>query len=232
MKRNLFLGVLFCASSLIAAESNPKAAIKKAAEQLAAQPNYSWKTTVEAGGGRFTPGPTEGKTEKSGLTCLSMTRGNNTIEAVIKGSKAAVKRQDTWEAVEEPAAAGQGGGRGRFLARILRNYKTPVEQAEHLADLAQNLKSTDGMYSGDLNEQGVADLLTSGRRNAPAPANAKGSVKFWVTDGRLSKLQYALQATLNFNGNDVDLNRTTTVEISDVGKTKVDVPAEAARLVE
>ena len=36
-----------------------------------------------------------------------------------------------------------------------------------------------------------------------------------------------MQGTISFNGNDVDIDRTTTVEIKDVGSTKVDVPEEA-----
>jgi len=34
---------------------------------------------------------------------------------------------------------------------------------------------------------------------------------------------------MNFNGNDVDIDRTTTVEIKEVGSTKVDVPEEAKK---
>ena len=66
-----------------------------------------------------------------------------------------------------------------------------------------------------------------GRRgsNAPEPKNAKGSVKFWVKDGLLAKLELKLQGIINFNGEDRDVNRTTTVEIKDVGTTKVNVPA-------
>jgi molybdopterin/thiamine biosynthesis adenylyltransferase len=36
-------------------------------------------------------------------------------------------------------------------------------------------------------------------------------------------------AKVNFNGNDRDVDRTTTVEIKDVGTTKVEVPADALK---
>jgi hypothetical protein len=80
-------------------------------------------------------------------------------------------------------------------------------------------------------EAGAKELLTfCGRRggNAPEPKNAKGSVKFWVKDGLLAKYELKLQGTMNFNGEDRDIDRTTTVEFKDVGTTKVDVP-EAAK---
>jgi len=78
----------------------------------------------------------------------------------------------------------------------------------------------------------VKELLTFGPRpgggNGSTPSNAKGSVKFWVKDGVLAKYQFKVQGTMSFNGNDVDIDRTTTVEIKDVGSTTVEVP-EAAK---
>ncbi len=58
---------------------------------------------------------------------------------------------------------------------------------------------------------------------------AKASVKFWIKDGSLSKYEYHTQATMSFNGNDMNIDRTTTVEIKDVGSTKVTVAPEAAK---
>jgi hypothetical protein len=52
-----------------------------------------------------------------------------------------------------------------------------------------------------------------------------------VKDGTLSKYQVKVQGTVSFNGNDRDIDRTTTVEIQDVGSTKVDVPSEAVKKV-
>src|SRR6266478_6480631 len=107
--------------------------------KLAAKNNYSWKTTVEAaggggGGGRFRPGPTEGKTEKDGFTFVSMTRGDNTIEAVLKGTKGAIKTADGWQSLEEASADNGGGqpGPGRFMGRMLRSYKVPAAEVENL----------------------------------------------------------------------------------------------------
>jgi hypothetical protein len=34
---------------------------------------------------------------------------------------------------------------------------------------------------------------------------------------------------MSFNGNDMDVDRTTTVEIKDVGTTKITVPEEASK---
>jgi hypothetical protein len=62
-------------------------------------------------------------------------------------------------------------------------------------------------------------------------SGAKGSVKFWIKDGVLAKYQTKVQGTVSFNGNDRDVDRTTTVEIKEVGATKVDVPASASKKI-
>jgi len=54
-------------------------------------------------------------------------------------------------------------------------------------------------------------------------------VKFWAKEGVLSKYEFKLQGKMSFNGNDTDVDRTTTVEIKDVGTTKVTVPEEAKK---
>jgi hypothetical protein len=50
---------------------------------------------------------------------------------------------------------------------------------------------------------------------------------FWLKDGRIVKYEYNVQGTVNFNGNDVEVNRTSTIEIKDLGTTKVNLPEEA-----
>ncbi len=52
-------------------------------------------------------------------------------------------------------------------------------------------------------------------------------MKFWVKDGALAKYEFNVQGKMEFNGNPIDIDRTTTVEIKDVDSTKVEVPEEA-----
>jgi hypothetical protein len=205
MKRMTVFGLAtLTAASLLGAESSPSDAITSAAAKLAQQASYSWKAKTEFG--NFT-GTTEGKSQKDGLVGLTMTFGDNTTEAFLKDGKGAVKAPDQdWQSLAELAkAAGSEPGPGQFLLRVLQNFKAPAAEA--------------------------ADLAFGGRRggNAPEPKNAKGSVKFWVKDGLLAKYELKLQGTVNFNGEDRDVDRTTTVEIKDVGTTKVDVPEPAQK---
>jgi hypothetical protein len=234
MKKSILFGaVTLIAGTLLAADSED---VKGAAKKLAAQGNYSWKTTVVVPeGSRFRPGPTEGKTEKDGYTWLSMSFGDNSTEAVIKGEKGAAKLEGEWRSLTEMADDGGQPGPGTFMARMLRNYKTPAVEAEDIASKAKELKKDGDAFSGDLTEDGAKDLLRfrGGRRaggDGPPPArNAKGSVKFWVKDGQLAKYEYKVSGTVTFNGEDRDVDRTTTVEIKDVGKTKIEVPEDAKK---
>ena len=54
-------------------------------------------------------------------------------------------------------------------------------------------------------------------------------MKFWLKEGVLSKYEVKVKGTVSFNGNEFDNDRTTTVEIKDVGSTKVEVPSEARK---
>jgi hypothetical protein len=233
---NWFVASLMVTGSIIAADSGAKDEVKSAAKKLAAKTNYSWRSTVEspdsgAAGTRFRIGPTDGKTEKDGFTILLMARGDNNVEAVLKGGKGALKGPNGWVGLAEAAEASAGGQRnaGAFIARSLQSFKTPAAQVEDLVAKAKDLKKTDDSYAGDLTEDGVKELLTFGRRgnNAPAPRNAAGTVKFWIKDGTITKYQFTVQGTISFNNNDINVDRTTTVEIKDVDSTKVDVPDEA-----
>ena len=231
MKKNLLIGVLALMAGSLLAE-DPKESVVAAAKKLGEADNYSWKQTTEnAGGGGFGAGASEGKTQKGGYTWMSMSMRDNTIEAVKKGDKGAIKGQEGWRSLAEATSGDRGPA--MFMARRIQSFKAPAAQAEELAGKVKDLKDQDGVYSGDLTEDGAKSLMSFGRGrgggNGPEISGAKGSVKFWVKDGILAKYETKVKGTMSFNGNDRDIDRTTTVEIKDVGATKLDVPAEAQK---
>ena len=229
-KQILCFATMTLAVALFAADAKEEvtAAVKKLGD------NYSWKGSVEnAGGGGFGAGPSEGKTA-GGTTWLSMTRRDNTTEAVLSGSKGALKTQDGWQSLADAAKDDGGGGFNptRFLALRLQNYKTPATEAAELAGKAKELKKDGDVISSDLTEEAAKGLLSfrmPGGGDGPEVSGAKGTVKFWVKDGALTKYQFNVKGTVSFGGNDRDVDRTTTVEIKDVGTTKVEVPEDAKK---
>jgi hypothetical protein len=201
--------------------------VAAAAKALGEKPNYSWKITVVVPeSARFKPGPTEGKADKEGTIYLTLSFGDNMTEAVVKGSKAVYTNQDgDWQLTSEDSE-----GPGRFMGAMLNNYNPPAKQAAEIAGQVKELKKEGDVYSGELTEEGAKTLMRFRRGGGDGPEikDAKGTAKFWVKDGVLSKYEYAVKGQMNFNGNDIDVDRTTTTEIKDVGTTKVVVP-EAAK---
>ena len=216
--------------SLSAADSSPKDEINAAAKKLGDSDNYSWRTTVVVPeDAPFKPGPTEGKTEKDGYTSLSITFGDNDIKAVLKGDKGAAKGDGDWQSLSEMA---NDQGPMRFMAMRLQTFKAPAAQVQQLVSFSKDLKKDGDVYSGTLTEEGAKTMLSFRPRSggdAPSVSNAKGSVKFWLKDGALTKYEFTLKGTMNFNGNDIDMDRVSTVVIKDIGSTKVTVPEEAKK---
>ncbi len=133
-----------------------------------------------------------------------------------------------WESLSE---ADQAEGFGRMRAVMARNLKAPAVQAAELAAGVKDLQKDGDACSGELTEATAKTLLAFGRRpggDAPEATGVKGSAKFWLKDGALTKYEYKVKGKMSFNGQERDVDRTTTVEIKDVGATKVSVP-EAAK---
>lgn len=217
----VLLGSLF-ANSLLAADSAPADALIAAAKQLGEKANYSWKTTVVVPeSAQFKPGPNNGKSEKGGFTYMTLSFGDNLTEAVMKGDQAVVTNQDgDWKLASELE---KEEGPGRFLGAIIRGYKTPAVQAVALAGALKDVKKDGDVFTGEMTAEGLKTQFRFGE-----PKNPKGTAKFWLKDGELVKFQTKVTAKLEFNGNEMDVDRETTTEIKDVGTTKVNVP-EAAK---
>jgi hypothetical protein len=215
-------------ASLLAADATPKDDVLNAIKKLSEQPSYSWRSThVVPDDAPFKPGPTEGKIEKDGFTWISLSMMDNKMEAITKESKGAIKQDTSWKALED---FDKEEGFERMPAIIVRSIKPPAKEASELALAAKELKADGDVISGDLTEEGAKKLQKFGPPDSEGPAisEAKGSVKFWLKEGSLVKYEFHLKGKIDFNGNVIPNDRTTMVEIKDVGTTKLEVP-EAAR---
>ena len=230
-KTTLLSAIILLAGSLIAAGSSPKEDVANAARELAGKANYSWTSTVGLPeGSRFRLGSTEGKTEKDGFTVFKMTMSDNTIQAAFKGDRAVISDSDGgWKSLSD---LDTNENQSRNARAILRGFNAPARQAAELAAGAKELKRDGDVCSGELTDEAAKTLLTFGRRSgvdAPSVADAKGSVKFWSKDGVLAKYEFKVSGKVTSNGNERELERTRTVEIKEVGSTKVEVPEEAKK---
>jgi hypothetical protein len=230
MKTQTLLGLFTLLATPVLAADSPD--VTAAAAALDNQSSYSWKQTVVVPpDSQFTPGPTEGKLEKGGYIFVTSSFGGNEFKYIIKGTNGAVYSDDNgWQGLSELDPQGPG----RFMGGMIRNFRSPAQQATNLLAGAKELTKAGDVYSADMTDDGTKALLTfrGGRRGGGGGTtitNATGSVKFWVSNGVLSKYEFHVKGTVSFNGNDRDVDRDTTVEITDVGTTKVEVPDDAKK---
>jgi hypothetical protein len=209
-----------------AAENEAMQTLLIAAQKLEQQTNYSWISTSQSAPGTKTwrQGPTEGKTDKGGLTYITFTLGDNLVCLGFKGTNAAIHWADQWRSGTELQ------GEYAWIAGRLKSYKLPAQEAEFLVRNSVGLaKDPAGVFAGALNDVAIKWLLSRGRQEFTDLPEMKGSVKFWEQNGELVKYEYNLRGSLVFESEPekVQMDRTTTVEIQKVGGTQVAVPQEA-----
>ena len=103
-----------------------------------------------------------------------------------------------------------------------------------MIDKVKDLKSTNGRFEGELTEEGARDLMAFGRRppgGGPAPT-IKGTLRFWVKAGELTKYEIATDITMNTPMGEMTMSPVTTVRLKEVGTTKFEVPAAAKMKLE
>ena len=221
------LTVVILAFSAAAMAADPKDELNGAIKKLAGQSGYAWTTTPKTEGSESArrQGPLEGKTEKDGYTLVKGTAGENSYEVAFKGEKIVVNYNGDWLSSAEI-------GEGSRIVERLRTLKRPAEEAEQLAKKSGELKpEPDGLYSGDMTPEFAKELFALLGRRAAESTDAKGSVKFWLKDGQLAKYEFAVRGSITA-GEDkkkVDISRTMTVEIKNVGSTKVALPEDARK---
>jgi hypothetical protein len=237
MFKHILVGTMvILVGTVISANAEPKDDVKDAFKKLSDGGNYSWTATVEA---QFGASTTKGKTDKTDGTFYTVTRGDNSNDFAALNGKGAIKGDDGWQSAEDAAANGQG--MARFMAAQLRNYKAPADAALTTLDKIDNFTKTDDVYSADMTpDQVKAVMATFGRRRGgnggngatpPEITDPKGSVKVWIKDGAVSKMVLTIGGSMSLNGNDVQIDRTTTTEFSDVGSTKVEIPDDAKKVL-
>lgn len=229
MKLHLPILSIF-ALSAFAAYADSKTEVTDAIKKLAAQSGYSWTYTPKTEGSESArrQGPMDGKTEKDGFSQLKGEAGDITIEIAFKGEKMVVNYNGDWLSTAEI-------GENNRIVQRLRTFKRPTDEATTLVSKATALKKeADGVYSSDMDGAAAKEMFgLLGRRAAEAP-EAKGTIKFWMKDGQLARYEFAVRGkiTAGEEKREVDLSRVTTVEIKEVGSTKVSLPEDAKKKLE
>lgn len=237
--------MILAAGPLLAA---PKSDVTVAATALGNALNYSWQTVENWGtNAQWQPGPMDGKTEKNGYTVVTMSMMDNTSGFVRKGTNAAVHTTDNgWQTMAEASHVYTGlRGPGMAVSQALE-LQLPAVETTNLIAWASDLKVEGDKITCTLTEDGAKWILgdrepRGGWKPIPpgiggsivqlSASNAKGTLTFWVSDGKLTKYQTHVTGSLSSSGgpNRLDQDLTKTVTIKDVGSTKVEVPDDAKK---
>jgi hypothetical protein len=215
--------------SLTTALADAPSEVSDAIKKLSDEANYSWQTTPKVEGSESARrlGPVEGKTEKDGLSYFKGSLGDNSYELAVNGQKLVVNYTGEWLTPTELGAEEQ-------VNRLRLTLKKPAEEAATLASQVNEMKKeSEGVYSGELKPGAAKGLFALlGRRAAAAP-EAQGTIKFWVKSGQLAKYEYLVHGkiTAGEDKKEVEIRRTVTVEIKDVGSTRISIPEGARKKI-
>jgi hypothetical protein len=160
----------------------------------------------------------------------------------VKGDKAVAKGADgAWKTKAELQKASEDAGGfspEMIVVMQINSFAAPAAQVQALVEKAKSVKKeADGTYSAELTEASVKDLLTpkmpaGGGMPEMTVKDPKGTLKVWVKDGTLSKMELKLAGSMSFGDQDMPADRTTTNEIKEVGTTKVAAPEAAVKKLE
>jgi hypothetical protein len=227
------------------AQATPRDAkedLKAAILKLSQAESYSWtisSTNTGDTADKFGFASGEGKTELGGLTWLR-TQETPPVEMVVKGAKTAVRLDDGWALEHDLSGAGTVRRHPNLTAvRSLKSRSRPAAEASDLLKRAKDLSTrVEGYFGSDLTPEDTKELLhkylrTSGR--TVDVTSASGSLAFWVRDGTLTKYEVVLRGTVTFSApkpSTWSADQVMTVTLSEIGTSRVDVPAEVKKLVE
>jgi hypothetical protein len=214
--------------------------------------NHSW--TEASSDSTSTGGPTsiEGKTDGNGLTTIAVITTNRTIEGYLHGNNAYVtSHQRNWRS--DPRM-NKGESPGAFMTRMIRGITPPAQELAILLNSGEKVERDGDVISGDIPEGLARKLLEAGTKRtelkqseskdpqskpqeAKQPVGAEGqapvvaaagNMTLWTKDGLVTKYEVRLRGKVQVDGKETEVVRTRTVEIKDVGTTKIVLP-EAAR---
>ncbi len=115
----------------------------------------------------------------------------------------------------------------------VRRARLPHEELLDLGTALQDVKKTDqkggsSLYSATLTARGIRQLVPT----EYAGVARNGNVKLWLdADKKLHKYELSFRLQGRLGNAEIDGNYTHVVTLGNPGKTRVQVPAEAARLL-
>jgi hypothetical protein len=246
--------VMLAALAAPAAALDDKETLAQAVAKAAALDSYTFKGETDfqsAFGNAPAQIPSmDGKYQKDAGLHIKTDKG----EFFKKGDRTLVKQgQGDWQDSSQfqPPAPPDGtppnknrARAGTFGKMMIRNFKAPHEELKDLAKGFKEVKKGEKpekigeidcfQYSGELSDEAMKGSPLGRMLSQFGGANASvtGSARIWVDgSGNVVIYEVVTKATVEVQGNAIDFSMTRRSEISDAGKTRVEVPEGVQKLL-
>ena len=207
--------------------------LAEAAKKSAALESYSFKAETKAGKGKNQPGAAEGHVQKDQPMAFKI----GSSEGFKKAASIVYKEGEEWKRLEkpqkgekkqQPAAAGISAV--KLPHEELEAFEKNFEKVEKAAEKDNNCT----LWTGTLTATAAHTLVSTGAKNeGKSNSTYTGTAKVWVNDqGVIVKYQIVSHMKGETKKGPVEMDITKTVEISEVGTTKVEVPEGAKKLLD
>jgi hypothetical protein len=237
MKRRTVLTFL-TAGVLAQAEAvaEPSEPLMAGVQALKAAPNYAWTITTEMPGAPFKVASMRGRADADGWLVLETEVGGRRRMVVGRREGRVFNEAGVWRS---PAEAERLKGDENTAAQDLMGAPTPTgELAALLPKLGGLRREADGSYYGALPEVSAKGLILAVMKGrapggfSPELKAPVGNLRLWLQDGRPQRYVISATATASLPFATKEIKRISTVEISEVGSTRVEVPVAARTKLE
>jgi len=221
--------ILIAMASMFALQSDELA---EAAKKSAAMESYAFKIESKASKGKNQPGAIEGRYQKDQPLALK----SGSAEGFKKAGAIVYKDGEEWKRLEkaqkgekkqQPAAAAFASV--KFPHEELEGFEKNFEKVEKAAEKDKDCT----VWSGPLTPSAARTLVSTGSK-AEGKSNGtySGTAKVWVNDqGLIVRIEIASHMKGETKKGPVETDLTKTVQFSEQGAAKVEVPEGAAKLL-
>jgi hypothetical protein len=216
-------------ASLLALQTEELA---EAAKKTAAMESYTFKVESKAGKGKNQPGAIEGRYQKDQPLALK----TGSAEGFKKAGAIVYKDGEEWKKLEKPQ---KGEKKQQPAASAFSLVKVPHEEFEGFEKSFEKVEKAAEkdkdctLWTGTLTPTAARTLVSAGgKAEGKTAATYSGTAKVWVNAaGAIVRIEITSHMKGETKKGPVESDITRTVEITDVGSTKVEVPEGAAKLL-
>jgi hypothetical protein len=199
-------------------------------QSLRAAKSYRWRLSTVVDGSNFSVPSIEGTLTDAGAVARANNADGPDVTIVIAHGQAAVQIGDSWKTAPQLPPPGDGrGNRELGLARQLLRTRTGADEAALWLSKACNLKKTNNLWLGALDEAAVLELNPARRPDRPLPpmTHAQGVVSFRLDGNTLAQAELHTEADTTFGSETRHLVRHVSLTFSSLGKAKAELPSAA-----